>query len=94
MPGYRKEDINVVSGGGILNIEAHRHQTDHGRSSDSEIAGVHVFQERKIGKIHRSFRLPANAVFVPEPQAKYTDGVLSIVFDKSGVSTKASIRIL
>lgn len=92
MPGFRKEDINVVSGGGILNIEAHRHATDHGRGDDVE--GVHVFQERKLGKIHRSFRLPSNAVFVPEPVAKYKDGVLTIVFDKSGVSTKASIRIL
>lgn len=93
MPGFKKEDISVVCGDDMLILEAHKSAFANGRDEDAD--GKHLYQERKLGTVHRTFRLPHNASCIPPPEAKYKDGVLTLVFDKTETtSTKAKLTIL
>ena len=99
MPGFNKHDITVVCGDDLLILDAHKSATPHGKdeekSNNNQDDGYHVFQERKIGPVHRTFRLPHNACCIPAPEAKYTNGVLTLVFDKTETtSTKARLTVL
>lgn len=88
MPGFKKEDIHVVVGDGVLIIEARREQPE----MESAPETVH-HSERKLGRVCRSFRLPENASQIPQPEAKYVDGVLSINFLKKNAGTRRRVRV-
>ena len=83
MPGFKKDDIHVVVSEGVLIVEATRHHPE----MDTKPDAIH-HSERRLGKVLRSFRLPANASVIPQPKVTYIDGVLTVMFEKTGVSTR------
>lgn len=80
LPGMHKEDINVSINQNLLVVQ--------GEKKECPTMKGHTFlrNERSYGKIHRSFRLPANAD-TSNSTCAYVDGVLQITFPKLASAT-------
>jgi len=82
LPGYKKEDIEVHINDGVLSMEARRDTVKTEKSDDKDgEAATYYHQERHSSKVHRAFRLPANASH-DEAKVTYVDGVLTITIPK------------
>ncbi len=86
LPGFKKEDIQMTIDNGVLHMEANKEETTE------EDKGKYHYKERKWGKVHRSYHLPTNAD-KEHVVAAYTDGVLTLKFDKIDVPTVKKIII-
>lgn len=77
MPGVAKEDIRVDVEGNVVSIAA-----EVRREKVDEKNGKILRSERHEGKMTRAFTLPMD-VDVGRAEAKYTDGVLTLVLPKT-----------
>lgn len=87
LPGVKKEDINISLDQGVLTLEAEVKQ-EHKEEQQGKV----VRQERRYGKVMRSFTL-GNAVNEQDISAKYNDGVLTIHAPKQQERMTESRRI-
>lgn len=74
IPGYNKEDINIESKNGYLTITAEKndnHEEDNKK---------YFFQERRYGKVERSFYL--GELKTDDITAKFENGILKIKIPK------------
>lgn len=76
LPGVKKEDIHVTLENGILTIEAESNQEDK-----EEKDGKVIRQERRYGKLMRSFSV-GNNVKQEDIKAKLDDGLLKLEVPK------------
>ena len=76
LPGFAKEDIDLVVNNDVLSINAVRH-SEH-EEKDSQ--GKYVFRERSYGSYRRQFDI--SDVKTGEIQAKYDNGVLTLRMPK------------
>lgn len=72
LPGVKKEDIHISVENGLLTLEAECHQT-----MEEKEKGRVVRQERRYGKIMRTFNLGTNVV-TEQIDAEFKDGVLTL----------------
>jgi HSP20 family protein len=88
IPGVTKEDINLSIEGGLLTITAERKIN----KENTDEASHYHFLERSRGTFTRSFSLPENASSECL-RAKYENGVLEIVLNKTGKSNRHVFKI-
>lgn len=74
MPGMDKNDITVNYQDGILSVSGARKSFQ--KNNDNNI----IHQERSVGRISRSYRLPN--IVASQINAKYDNGVLTITLPK------------
>lgn len=72
LPGVKKDDIKVTLENGILSIEAESRQEDK-----EEKDGKVIRQERRYGKLMRSFNVGSN-VSEEDIKATFNDGLLTL----------------
>lgn len=87
LPGVKKEDVNVSLKNGILTLSAESRQEDK-----EEKGGQIVRQERRYGRYQRSFNV-GSGVNESDIQAKFDNGVLTLVAPKAKEETPESRRI-
>ena len=87
LPGVKKEDIHVTLEQGMLSVEAEVKQ-----ENQEEKQGKMIRQERRYGKIIRSFYLGEN-VQQSDVIAAYDDGVLKLSAPKKTPSSSEGRRI-
>lgn len=86
IPGVRKEDIGVAVDGRQVSITA------SARSKSEKKDETSVYSERSEGRAFRSFTLPVE-VDDKRAEAKYQDGVLSLVLPKKANGKNHRIKI-
>ena len=84
LPGVKPKDIQVTIENEVLTI-AGETRTDH-----EERNGNYLMRERRVGKFHRSQRLP-DTVDTEKAETRYEDGVLTVTFPK--VESKRAKRL-
>ena len=72
LPGVKKEDIHITLDHGMLTLEAECHQ-----QMEEKESGKVVRQERRYGKVMRSFNLGSD-VLTDDIDAEFKDGVLTL----------------
>ena len=87
LPGVDKKDIQLTLENGMLSIAAETRQ-----ESKDERDGKVIRQERRYGKFLRSFDL-GSAVKESDIDAKFKDGVLTLLVPKVESSVPSSHRI-
>ena len=87
LPGFKKEDIHLHIDNGTLVLEAERKE-----EKTEDVKGYHI-QERSWGKTSRSFRLPVNASTAVDPDIKFENGVLTMIFDKKADAVPKKLAI-
>jgi len=89
LPGVKKEDINVSIDGGQIAISAET------RKNEKEIkdGGKVIRTERYYGKVSRAFALGQD-VDEETAEAKYSDGILTLILPKKAVSKIKSLTIM
>ncbi|WP_292936303.1 Hsp20/alpha crystallin family protein [Noviherbaspirillum sp.] len=87
IPGVKKEDIKVAIDGNVVSIRA---ETKEEKEEKTE--GNMVRKERHYGEQYRSFTLPQD-VDESKVEAKYQDGVLSLMLPKKAGGTTKQITI-
>jgi HSP20 family protein len=86
VPGMDKKDININFSDGLLTITGEK---KHEKKEDGE--NYHCF-ERRYGKFSRTMRLPTE-VETEKVDAKYKDGVLTIILPKTQTVKPKKIEI-
>jgi HSP20 family protein len=86
LPGMKKEEIQVYLGGSNLNITGDRKAEREEKGRDTYRA------ERRFGHFHRVVQLPF-AVRADAMEARYRDGILTVVCPKTAVPTEKQIEI-
>ena len=87
MPGVQKDDIHLTLADGVLTLEAEARQEDK-----EEADGKVIRQERRYGKLMRSFNL-GSEVQEQDISAEFTDGVLKLKAPKRSEPTPTTRRI-
>ena len=88
IPGVKKEDINVRIDGNVVQIDA-----EAKRESETKGEGGKVLRsERYYGTISRTFSL-ADDVDDAKADAKYADGVLTLVLPKKATAASRKLAI-
>ena len=87
MPGYKKEDIHLHLDGDVLTMEAERNETVTEEKPD------YYHKERSWGKVKRTFKLPNNCSTQTDPEVKYENGVLNLVFQKAGPPSSRKLTV-
>ncbi len=86
LPGIDQENLKVDLANGVLNIRGEKRE-------EKEEKGENAYRlERSFGSFSRSFRLPCE-VQEDKVEAKYKDGVLSLILPKAETSKKTSIKV-
>lgn len=75
LPGVSEDDVSVSIHEDILTIKGEKKAEREEKKKDF------YFSERSYGAFQRSFRLPANTA-VDDIQARFNDGVLSVIIPK------------
>lgn len=81
LPGVHKDDIDLQIRDSIVSISAEVKQEDRQTKDDRVLRS-----ERYVGRVSRSFELPG-AIDRDEVEARYSDGVLSLLLPKADVKT-------
>ncbi len=88
IPGVKKEDLDVRIEGNQVKIDARKESESQSRGNDDKL----LRSERHYGHISRSFSLGQD-VDEAQVQAKYTDGVLTLLLPKKSPATTSKIQI-
>ncbi len=89
LPGYTKEDIDVVLRGEMLQIQAEKSQeSEEGDGED----GRYIRKERRHQSVNRSVTLPEE-VDEDNVSAEFQNGVLTVTLPKMGAQEGESHRI-
>jgi HSP20 family protein len=83
VPGVKRDDIKIEVEGDRVVISGERKATDDKRS---------LYGERRFGSFERAFTLPANADST-KIEAKYEDGVLSVVVPKAEAAKPRVVKV-
>lgn len=86
IPGVKKEDVKVQMDGGQLTVSAERREEK--KNEDKK----NVYSEISYGAFERSFTLPVS-VDAKKIEAKFDNGVLTLVMPKNGQSSAKQIEI-
>ena len=87
VPGMKKDDFNLELSENLLIISGER------KHKEEKKEGNYYSFETQYGSFKRSFRLPKN-VDQSKIDAKYTDGILTLVLPKSKeLTSKSTIKI-
>ena len=78
--GFKKEDIRISLENGYLTISALKNELKEEKDEDKN----YIHRERYTGKCSRSFYV-GEGIKEEDIKAKYTDGILQIVFPKSNL---------
>ena len=81
MPGFRKEDINILYDKGVLEVTAEKSE----EVEDTD----YIYKERNYGKLSRTFSL--GDIVEEEIKANLTDGVLTITVPKKKEETSKKV---
>lgn len=76
LPGVDKDGVEVTFEDGVLTIEGEVRRDDERQGADFHL------RERCVGRLSRSFRLPAEADW-EKVKATLADGVLTVTVDKA-----------
>ncbi len=87
LPGVAKDDIHLTLADGVLTLEAEARQEDR-----EEKEGKLIRQERRYGKLMRSFNL-GSEVHEEDISADFTDGVLTLRAPKRAEPAPTTRRI-
>ena len=87
LPGVGKDDIHLTLADGVLTLEAEARQEDK-----EEKAGKVIRQERRYGKMMRSFNL-GGEVHEEDISAEFRDGVLKLRAPKRAEPAPTTRRI-
>lgn len=87
IPGVKKEDIKVAIDGNMVSIRAESKE-----EKEEKMEGNVVRKERHYGEQYRSFTLPQD-VDESKVEARYQDGVLSLMLPKKAGGTTKQITI-
>ncbi|HJV80487.1 Hsp20/alpha crystallin family protein [Noviherbaspirillum sp.] len=87
IPGVKKEDIKVAIDGNVVSIRAETKE-----EKEEKMEGNMVRKERHYGEQYRSFTLPQD-VDESKVEARYQDGVLSLMLPKKAGGTTKQITI-
>jgi len=90
VPGVSKEDVSIDLEGRKLTVVA-KYKSEHSNSEDSDKATIH-WQERTVGEISRTVRLPNN-VDLSSIEAKQENGLLKLTMRKKAESVPRKIQI-
>lgn len=80
MPGFKKDDIEVVLDKSLLTITAKRGPKPE-EVTDAQTGGQWLLRERSVNEYQRAFRLPATADGAAV-EARLEDGVLHLTLTK------------
>jgi HSP20 family protein len=86
MPGISKEDIKIEMANNTVTISGER------RFENKKKEGSAWYGERRYGKFHRSFTLPAG-IDADKVEANYQDGVLQLIVPKAESAKPRQIKI-
>ncbi len=81
MPGFCKEDINILYDKGVLEVTAEKSE----EVEDTD----YIYKERNYGKLSRTFSL--GDIVEEEIKANLTDGVLTITVPKKKEETSKKV---
>ena len=87
LPGVNKDDIHLTLHDGVLTLQAEAHQDDK-----EEKDGKIIRQERRYGKMMRSFNL-GSEVHEEDISAEFADGVLKLKAPKRAEAAPTTRRI-
>lgn len=85
LPGVQKENVSIEVEDGMLSINA---EMDETKKEEKE---NYLFNERRVGKFHRSFTL--NGIDEENITAEYVDGVLKLTLPKKAEAPKSGRRV-
>jgi HSP20 family protein len=88
IPGVKKEDINVRIDGNIVQIDAEVKR----ESESKDKSGKVLRSERYYGNVSRSFSL-ADDVDEGKAEAKYADGVLTLMLPKKTTAAARKVTV-
>ena len=86
LPGFEREQINLLLEDGVLHIQAERQEPS------DENPPKYYIRERGLGKWSRSFRLPMK-VQEENVQARFAEGVLTIALEKRDENKTHKIEV-
>ncbi|RLB12250.1 MAG: Hsp20/alpha crystallin family protein [Deltaproteobacteria bacterium] len=86
VPGIDPKDIDITISNGILTIKGEKKREQESKDEN------YYYMERQYGTFQRSFRLP-DEVKTDEVDAKYKNGVLTLVLPKAHVGNVKKIEI-
>lgn len=95
MPGFKKEEIDVMVESGVLTIRAERTRTVGGDGSEAQSErreGTQHVRERRRRRMVRSFTLPSG-IEEGQVSATLSDGVLEIRLPKREETRSRKIRV-
>lgn len=86
MPGFKKDEIEIVLDKSVLTITAKKAETSNGQPQDGNSNGPGegtqwLLRERSVREYRRAFRLPASAD-AATVEARLEDGVLHLTLTK------------
>lgn len=88
VPGFEKEDIEISTNDGILEVKSEKEETNENKDNDK-----YIIKERSSSSFKRCFKLPSN-VDVKTISAKMDKGVLTLTLpkvEKDDTSNKITI---
>lgn len=85
LPGAKKDDVSIEVLDGMLSINVEREEVKKEEKEN------YLFNERRVGKFHRSFTL--NGIDEEKVAAEYVDGVLKLTLPKKAEETKTGRKI-
>ena len=88
VPGFEKEDIEISTNDGILEVKSEKEETTENKDNDK-----YIIKERSSSSFKRCFKLPSN-VDVKTISAKMDKGVLTLTLpkvEKDDTSNKITI---
>ena len=88
IPGVKKEDLDVRIDGNVVQIDARKESESQTQGNGDKV----LRSERHYGRISRTFSLGQD-VDEAKVEAKYTDGVLTLLLPKKAPATTSKIQI-
>lgn len=88
VPGFEKEDIEISTNDGILEVKSEKEENNENKDNDK-----YIIKERSSSSFKRCFKLPSN-VDVKTISAKMDKGVLTLTLpkvEKDDTSNKITI---
>lgn len=88
VPGFEKEDIEISTNDGILEVKSEKEETNENKDNNK-----YIIKERSSSSFKRCFKLPSN-VDVKTISAKMDKGVLTLTLpkvEKDDTSNKITI---
>ena len=90
MPGYTADEVSIEVEGNVLTISGSRESKENKEKKEKDVR--YTLKERVEGRFTRTFALPA-AIDRDSVEARFQDGVLTVVLPKKAEARPRQIRI-